>query len=446
MKKKVKLHTLEGIIMYALFMCVCPFISYTEKMNQWIAVLVLFLSIAVVYKCRNNILLLLLSVFIAYSNYSIVVRVYLCPSLRPVYLYPQIQNVQVYGIGISLMLLFMIALLSFLPSKIHKNTESFVKSFITSANYSGPIFLILAAAFFFILIFGYTRVSDSRGASSAIYEYDIIFLILMFYYSGNRRYLRLICYIGALAYVLTSFMNGTRVEALCCLLVVFFCTFKKKIPISLAITGFLVGIVAMNFIGILRGNYASFSVGMKAAISNLWESKLVFDTCTYAYFPMLCMVERFMKHSFLEGMYFFGKFLLTVLAGQVRVLDGDLIAYVRKFYFHNYGGVTVGFFYVWFSYLGPLIYGCIVGFFIKFINSGGKKNTPVKRCAMLYVVATVPRWYLYGPWSFTRGVLICCIIFVFISFIRKTFLTRKIYVRNKIGIAGNITKLQESRK
>ena len=430
--KKIKLHTLQGIFIYALLLCVCPFISYTEKMNKWIAIAVLILSVIVVYKCRNNILLLILSVFIAYSNYSIVVGIYLDPTLRPKYLYPQIQDVQVYGMGITLLLFFMIALLSFLPSKINKRSESFVNIFVKAGNFSVPIFLVLSIAFFLILIFGYTRATAARGVSSAIYEYDIIFLILMFYYSGNKRHLRWVCYIGAMLYVLTSFMNGTRVEALSCLLVVCFCTLKKKIPTWAALLGFLVGIIIMNFIGILRGNYSSFSVGLGEAISNLWTSKLVFDTCTHAYFPALCMIEQFKEYSLREGMYFFSRFLLTIFAGQSRVPDGDLIAYVRNFYYHNYGGVTTGFFYVWFSFWGPLIYGQIVGFFIKFVNSDVRKSTPVKKCAMLYVISTVPRWYLYGPWSFSRGMLICCIVFVVIGYVKKAFLTRNIKKRNKL--------------
>lgn len=431
--KEIRLRVLFGVFIYMLLVCICSFISYNELLNKMIALLVIALSAAYVYKCRNS-TLLLVSVFIAYSNYSIAVGVYLVPELRSEYLYPQIVDVQVYGIGIALMMLFMVAVLIFLPPGISKKEENFLSNFIKPENYNKPLFLLLTIVFFLILVFGYTRTSDGRGTSSAIYEYAVVILIFMFYYSGDNKYFRFICYICAILYVSTSLMNGTRIEALSCLLVVYLCTVRKKVPVGLLLSVFFVGSVIMNFVGMLRGNYDSLSTGLKEAAAGLWKSKFVFDTCTYAYFPSLCMIEQFKEYSLQDGMYFFSRFIQTIIKGQLRVPDGDLIAYVREIYFHNYGGVTIGFFYVWFSYLGSLVYGWIVGFYAKFINETDKESAPVKQCAMLYFVATVPRWYLYGPWSFTRGILLCCIAFTVVKISQKMLFTRRVRKKQRMKV------------
>lgn len=415
---KIKKSLLLKIFLYSVSTLIFLSKPYTENFNKIVAVGVLVLSIAVVYRCRKNNLLFILSLFISYVNYSIVVGIYLFPDLRPKYLYPQITDVEVYGIGIAMIYLFLLALLCFFPNRINKDDSVFASDFIKKENYNPWIFGGSLLLFSVILLLGYERVPSGRGISSPIYEYNVIFLILMFYYSGNLKINKYICYLSALAYAMTSMSNGTRIEALVCLLVVFFCGINKEVPKKTLTVGLFAGIVLFNLIGNTRGNSVSLSEGLLNSISDLLQEKLVFDTATHAYFPALGMIEQFKYFSLDTSFHFLGRFLGTIVAGQSRVKDGNLISYVSNFYYHNFGGLTTGFFYVWFSYLGSLIFGYIVGWYVRFINNNSKRSA-INLCAGLYAVCSVPRWYLYGPWSLFRGVLLCVIVFCIVQYMDK---------------------------
>ncbi|MCI9127956.1 MAG: hypothetical protein HFG28_12400 [Eubacterium sp.] len=377
------------------------------------ALIVLILSGILIYNCRKSTLFTIMSVFMGYANYSVVMGIYLFPELRPKTLYSQITNVKVYGIGIFLLLLFMVSVLFFFPfKKIDEKDITIAASFIKKEKFNTVLFFVLLTCFCFICIFGYSRAVSARGSSSPVYEYNTILLLSMFYYSGDKKITRYLCYLCAAVYVLTSLFNGTRVEAVICIFIVYLCSIKKKLPVLFIISGLISGIILMNFIGIFRGNYGSIVDGFRTSIQHLWKSKLVFNTCTHAYFPSLCMIEVFQNYSFHDAVYFGSRFLSTIIMGQSRITDGDLISYVGRTYYHNNGGWSLGFFYVWFSYLGALLYGILLRIYARLSTI---KTTPFYQCLAIYFVATIPRWYLYGPWSCTRGILICSIIFGFFN-------------------------------
>lgn len=394
---------------------------YTEVLNRVYAVAVLLASILLVVRSRKNNLALIVSLFLAYSNYSIVMGVYLFPELRPEALYPQITDVRVYGIGIAMMLLFTLAVALLMPTD--KKPFVFSRVFVREENYSILAFSAMTAMFVLIMLMGYGRVDSGRGTSSALYEYDVIIMIIMFYFCGNRKIPKAICCGCAGLYVLTSLLNGTRIEALACMIVVYLCFIRREIPLWLIVVGMVGGIVLFNIIGMFRGDYASLSVGLQTSIQSLKQSKLVFDTCTHAYFPALCMIEQFMDYSMLTAADSFVRFLGTIFLGQTRVAGGDLIMYVREMYYHNYGGVVLGFLYVWFSYFGSIFFGWIVTKLIGLTYSA-KERSPLPMCAALYTAVMVPRWYLYGPWAITRGVLLCLVAMVLVCVVWRGMLRK----------------------
>lgn len=395
-------------IIIAIVMCIVPF---SVIFNKILAIVTLILSIIWVSKCRNNTYLLILSLFILYSNYSIIMGIYLDESLRPQYLYPQISDVNVYGRGIALLLLAMIALVSFHP-KQRNSSHNLVDHFIVSSNGNQLAFLINFVLFLLIIVFGYETGSNSRGMSSPLYEYGSILLIMMFYYSGTKKKniyaIGLVC----MLYIFTSLKNGTRIEALICLIIFVLCYFRNGIKQSYLYIGVFIGIIVFSVVGSLRGNWQLLLNGnFKLFTLELFKNKFVFDTCTHAYFPMLCMIEQFSSISVRDAFSYLTAFIATIFLGQSRVVNGNLIKIVAQKYYHNYGGVTLGFFYTWFSYAGPYIFALMIMYYIKALYQTNNKHNLIKACAFLYLIASVPRWYLYGPWSMTRGVLICIIIF-----------------------------------
>ncbi len=402
----------EFIVLLA-FVVIFYFSDYNESVNRLIAIATLLLSSIWIYKCWNNIYLLIMSLFIFYSNYSVVVGIYLDSSLRPRYLYPQIDNVQIYGKGIAMLLILMLFLDIFTVKKGKVNVKADRNNFIKKDNHNSTLFFINWLLLHFIIVLGYSKNAGGRGSASAIFEYGSILLLIMFYFSGDRKEKRLFCIESVLFYALTSFINGTRIEALICILLFILCFFKNGISHALLVVGMVCGLLLFSIIGTIRGNWSALLSGSVSILDTIFHNKFVFDTCTHAYFPALCMIEMFNDYSVSVSAHYFLRFIATIIIGQSRVKDGDLIQVVASNYYHNQGGFTIGFFYVWFSYIGSLIYGIIVRHYIKLISNISDNTEDYKMGIFFYFIASVPRWYLYGPWSMFRGVLVCFLIFEF---------------------------------
>lgn len=60
-------------------------------------------------------------------------------------------------------------------------------------------------------------------------------------------------------------------------------------------------------------------------ILGLIDYKLVFNTCTRAYFPVLCIIKQFKASSFQKSLHYLGAFLLIIVLGVNRVKNGDLM-------------------------------------------------------------------------------------------------------------------------
>lgn len=406
----IKRRTLIVVIVLIWIAMFFSYVNYSESINKSLAVGVMICSLIWVYKCWNNIYLLILSLFITYSNYSVVVGIYLDPQLRPQYLYPQINDIQVYGTGIAVVFIFMLSL-SLLMTKVKKDSLDIRNNFVRDNNYNSVLFFLIWIVFNLIVVFGYSRNAGMRAESSPIYEYNVILLLLLFFYSGDKKIPRFFCIESMVIYTLSSVIGGNRVEALICLIVFVLCYFKKPLKQVMVLFGMVGGLMFFSIIGTIRGNWLLLSQNFWDIFKIIFRDKFVFDTCTYAYFPMLCMVEMFIDFSVTDAFHYLVRFLLTILMGQNRVEDGDLIYVTSKKYFHNFGGFTLGFFYVWFAYFGSIIMSIVVYYYENLIIKNSKNISDYKKIALLYAVATVPRWYLYGPWALTRGIAVCEIIF-----------------------------------
>ena len=393
-------------------------IPYSVLLNKIIGIFTIICSLGWMYKCWNNGYLIILSMFITYSNYSIVMGIYLDESLRPRALYPQITDLETYSIGIFLLFLTMLSLMILSP-KCKKNNVKVAKEFIKSSNKNDIMFLILVIAFLSIVIFGYTRQENSRGTLTTIYEYASILMIYMFYFSGNCKYQKNICAFCCSIYALTSLLNGTRIEALMCILVFVLCYFENELDPKILLLVMSIGLCIFSIIGNVRGNWLLMKGNLNEFGSVLLKNKLVFDTCTHAYFPMICMINLYKDYSFPVAMNYLVRFILTIFIGSNRVVDGNLSRVVRTSFVHNHGGVSQGFFFVWFSYAGVLIFSFIILAYMGLINNEKTVLTPTKCCAIIYIVSSVPRWYLYGPWSLFRGVLICIIFFKIFTYLGR---------------------------
>ena len=383
--------------------------SINQQMNYLSAWLLMALSLYFVYECRHSILLFIVSFFMFYSNYSIAVGIYLTPN-RPMVLYHQITDVSIYGIGITLVLMFMWILVMLMP-KARKR--------LNTAQGTTNHFIVICLCIALVLIFNYgynQSASLIRGASSPIYEYSVILFILGFYYSGENRYLQSLMKVLVILFALQSFFNGTRIEGLIFLLSLL-CyyyagklTYLKLMPL-LAVFTFL-----MVFVGIFRANGLWSMDGILYVMRIMRDNWFVFDTATWAYFPSLGMIEVHNFTPLSERIRLFGNFVLSVILGS-SVADSNLVQYVKQYYQHSNGGWLQMFFYFWFGWYGLLVIAGLIVFYLKvIINQAGKGY---RYLLAIYIVSTVPRWYLYTPLHLLRGVLLFSIAFLGLFLINR---------------------------
>ena len=390
---------------------------YTENLNKFIAWMVIIFSCLFAWKCRKNMMLFIVSIFIAYSNYSIAMGIYIIEN-RPKYLYPQITDIEIYGKGIALVCLFMLLMNIFFP-KIYQTYKISSDIFINKEKKNNILIIFLAILFIFLLLY---RVILLLGTTSTLYEYGVIFIILMFYYSGKSKGNLFLIYLLSILYIVISFINASRIEAIVCIIILFIFSYSYKVKWYHLILISFVGITLMNIIGIYRSNNLKMSFEQIAyGMHVLWNGKLVFDTCTHAYFPGLCMIEIAKDFSLSDSLYFLKQFILTIFLGKDRVPNGDLIRYTSQFYYHNFGGFSLMFFYVWFRGLGVFVFSYILRWYFEYMQKFIElnKHNGIIKCLIIYIIATVPRWYLYGPLILFRGALIFMIIFYGFSILDK---------------------------
>jgi len=394
------------------------FYAYNEKINYYSAWLVLLISVYFMYRCRKNILLFIMSFFIFYSNYSISVGIYVSPN-RPSVLYSQITDVATYGIGITLILLFMWLLVMFMPQNI-KTTNREYNPNILEKNINILIISFLCIVLSFIFVYGYSRTSLIRGSSSPIYEYSVILFILGFHYSGNNKYLQAIMKILLVLFALQSFMNGTRVEGFI-FIISFICYFyAHKITYLKLIPILMIGIFFMIYIGVFRANATLSLENIAFVLSTIKDSKFVFDTATWAYFPSLCMIEVRNIIPFSESLRLFKQFVLSIFLGG-SVADSNPTDFVRQYYWHANGGWSQMFFYFWFGWIGMVPLLSLVIFYMKAIINRFPENSKgsYRQLLAIYIVSTVPRWYIYAPLPLLRGAMLFSIAYLGLYLVNK---------------------------
>ena len=87
------------------------------------------------------------------------------------------------------------------------------------------------------------------------------------------------------------------------------------------------------------------------------------------------------------------------------------------------------YFYYWFGMLSPIIFGALVYAYIKlYLKNKNTESIIVRNLCIgtsAYFVATVPRWFLYGPFLIIRGEAIMVIGIILTSIISSSMKNTK---------------------
>ena len=122
-------------------------------------------------------------------------------------------------------------------------------------------------------------------------------------------------------------------------------------------------------------------------------------------FTFLPNIFHFFKYTFLGGISEYE--ILNSLTGKYQVNYG--------------GGLLTCYFYFWFGWLGVIFISIYIAFLYSTIkNNCENKYSEYKEVLSIFIISTIPRWYLYMPNLLFRGILLFTIFyFIIYLFFKK---------------------------
>ncbi len=392
------------------------FFDYYIPMDNFIAVLVTVISVYTCYACRYNIGFFIASLVIAYANYSIAVGVYLDPSIRPAALYDQFSE-RSLSITILCVLIFEVAVLWMLkgmvtdPKSVDSSDWSYVK------NERNDIIAYCAMALYLLIVvltFDFGE-GGTRGSMSAITEYRLIILIIGCYYSARKRSMRFLWTMIVGVTSMLILLSGNRVDSIGNMIALIILWYPKFVTFKKILLALPVAIIAMTAIGVTRGGTIS-SDTISATIRGLADTKLVWDTATFAYIPSVSIVEATDQVDLAEKIRLIAEYIKYTLVGTTDMHSQNLIYYVNKWFDHYGGCITPAYFYMWFGYVGSLLFTALVFVYSKLylkvpVTDRKTYKNDLKYVISIYFISSVCRWYCYGPNSLIRNMLMAVLIF-----------------------------------
>ena len=397
-------------------------------MDNFIAVIIIGISMYTCYVCRYNIGFFIVSLVIAYANYSVAVGVYLFPNptVRPDALYAQFSEKSL-SITILCVLIFETVVLWMLkgivknPKSIDSSDWSYVRN---ESNYIIAYGAMAVYLLIVVLTFDFGE-DGSRGSMSALTEYRLVILIIGCYYSARKRSMRFLWTIIVGVTSVLILLSGNRVDSIGNIIALIILWYPKFVTFKKILLALPIAVIVMTAIGFTRGGDISLET-ISSVIRSLADTKLVWDTATFAYVPSLSIVEITDQVGIAEKMRLIGEYVKYTFLGTTDMYSQNLIYYVNKWFDHYGGCITSSYFYMWFGYVGSLLFAALVFGYSKLYlevpaTEQKKYKNDLKYVISIYFVSSVCRWYCYGPNSLVRNMLIAVLLFTVVYAINRLF-------------------------
>lgn len=392
------------------------FFRYEQCLLNIMGAIVVVLSIVLLYKNRKCQPLAIMYLFIGYMNYSVVAGVYWNPEIRPnESLYEQIRDQEVYGIGMIMMLGFMLIL--YIEDTIHPH-----RLCIQVIEKKENVYLELICTVAFLWIY-FTQIdfnTGGRAAGNALSEYRYIAMLFAWSYAPKTKLRRLIWVIIIGTTTIITFAFGNRADAIISavlLIILWFpkFSFSKLLPFVPAV------IILFKMIAGMRNDLRITLEGILKAVQISAGEWYTTDTYTYAYLPGLLTILLKKSSVLSQRINLLVKNIVYIFIGG-KYGSYTLANYSRQFYMHYYGFFAPVYFYYWFGVLGIIIPAALIIGHLRLLEKEPSSLGYLIACAF---VATVPRWYGYGFMQLPRMDFIIIVAW-FVMKIGDKFLKRTI--------------------
>jgi len=401
------------------------FFPITYSSNIFDSLLVLFFSIGLIIKSRKNLFLLIIMIFIFYSNYSIVVGEYLFVAQLGVPM-TEVRTIEIYGLSIRIMLLFMSIIFIFYEGK-----KISLRNNAIIPNENDISFILCFILLVLMFIFGINRGNRSAYTVriSPLFEYSKFVFIFLYYFSGNSKMKKILGLALLLVFVIQDAFYGGRITSMQLLIMCAITYYSKKLTFKKVLIFAFFGIFLNVFVGSIR-HYASLDVfDFGKMIENLFAGLFVFDTATFAYYASathVAAVDVFSISIRLQSLF---QFIITLLTGYIQgFTKSDVTLFVQREAFFNFGGgLLPTHFFFWLGWIGVIIIALIV---VALFNWEWDKSETSKLFFLAFVIS-VPRWYLYSPNQLFRGTFIMMFFLIICFRIFRSLISKNIIITDK---------------
>ena len=416
MIKKITYSLIDiGILIFSVFIIILFYLGNIYNLTL-LGIYLLLINIYICFKFRGNKVIFLSFLILFYFNYSFVISKYIGePSnmLLSSYLKLTDSNVLVKGI-LSIIFLFSMLNITINPRKCIDSTKYLINMNIKNIKMVTIIFQLLL-----ILILIYCFIVGVTSISMVIMEYSIFFFIFAFIISKNNKWNKRITELIMFGYIIFYILAGGRIAALQFLIVDFLINYIDKFNKKQIISIMLIGIIIFTYFGIYgdilvtSGNYGELT--LKKALEDTITYKFSLSTSVSSYFTTLATINATKYFTVQERIKDGISYFIYSFSG-IDNFYPNLDFKIRKYFPNGGGGLPTGYFYYYFGFLGIIFISIYISFILKKIFTS---NSYFIKFFRIYIISTIPRWYLYEPTSIIRGAFLFCIFYFIMNFILK---------------------------
>lgn len=291
------------------------------------------------------------------------------------------------------------------------------------------LYFICISIMVFIIIFGssgdtllntgsYGKGKVSNFMNLRITEYILIFIVLSYKFSGNSNLKKIAILSLSGVCGLKQLLFGGRILVLQMLILIFILFFENKIKTKKLILYALICYMIFNIIGAIRSNVKYmfnnpikiiYSIKPKPSIYNgkeVWitnQGDVMHTSSVHLGLVKDKIIDSKMRK---EALIYY--ILRLVVPQKYLPKIATLTQYCGAYAPCGGGGFISSYFYVWFSYLGPIMIGIIIARIVS--NLYVEKSESIQLMKLIFM-ATLPRWFAYEPLVLFKMSFYMCIVY-----------------------------------
>ncbi|QCT70867.1 hypothetical protein [Eubacterium maltosivorans] len=382
-----------------------------------IGVVLVFCSLELLFKFKNDKMLIFVFGIITYINLSLVISDCLTNGMLALPIettsWQKLRGTEYDLIFVKSLVLFISTLNALVPA--YKG--AIVKEHIIRQKKNNIyIFLGIYFVLWIILITGYAVSSSSLAGyesnTTTFFEYSTALFLIAWYYSGTSKKADALLKIYAVTYIFRAVVQGDRSSAFPMILIIVILYLKKNISLKKLFLIAVLGIFCSNIISVYRLSYSTQNI-MSSYITQYGLKGFASDTVSQSFYTGISIIAA--KSQCPNSFLYFIDFLIGIVIGG-SYGKANLTEFTLKYYMNKGGGMLVSSWYFWFGYAGIIILSIIMAHLLKKMQ--GTKETDFQRLLKIYFTATAFRWYLYTSFDLFRGVLfVFPVMFLFFQII-----------------------------